>query len=116
MVLRTRRLWIRPRRLWIRPASRSTVACSLADAGEMSRRGLSRCRWRSEISRSCGGSRPGYGPEAGPARGLPPRPFWSSLDAAYQRRAMAEKSQELAAVKQDIRIQPANADRVLTGR
>jgi hypothetical protein len=29
---------------------------------------------------------------------------------------MAEKSQEPAAVKPDIRIQPANADRALTGR
>ncbi|MET7711309.1 hypothetical protein [Streptomyces sp. NPDC005407] len=39
---------------------------------------------------------------------------WSSVDAAYQRRAMAEKSEELAAVKRDIRIQLANADRVLS--
>jgi hypothetical protein len=39
---------------------------------------------------------------------------WSSVDAAYQRRAMAEKSEELAAVKRDIHIQLANADRVLS--
>ncbi|MGW6458948.1 hypothetical protein ACWF94_24020, partial [Streptomyces sp. NPDC055078] len=39
---------------------------------------------------------------------------WSSVDAAYQRRAMGEKRQELAGVERDIRTQLANADRVLT--
>ncbi|MFC8366140.1 hypothetical protein ACFUIY_40520 [Streptomyces griseorubiginosus] len=38
---------------------------------------------------------------------------WSSVDAAYQRRAMKEKVEELAAVERDIRTQVANADRVL---
>ncbi|MEV3971246.1 hypothetical protein AB0K68_24345 [Streptomyces sp. NPDC050698] len=41
---------------------------------------------------------------------------WSSVDAAYQRRAMAEKQRELAAVKKDMRTQLANTDRVLAGR
>ncbi|MFF7289718.1 hypothetical protein [Streptomyces griseorubiginosus] len=38
---------------------------------------------------------------------------WSSVDAAYQRRAMEEKVRELAAVRRDIRTQVTNADRVL---
>ncbi|MEU9875919.1 hypothetical protein [Streptomyces phaeochromogenes] len=38
---------------------------------------------------------------------------WSSVDAAYQRRAMSAKTRELAAVKRDIRRQVTNADRVL---
>ncbi|PSM40794.1 hypothetical protein C6Y14_25295 [Streptomyces dioscori] len=38
---------------------------------------------------------------------------WSSVDAAYQRRAMADRQRELAAVKKDIRTQLANADRAL---
>lgn len=38
---------------------------------------------------------------------------WSSVDAAYQRRAMKEKVRELAAVKRDIRTQTTNADGVL---
>ncbi|MER7378003.1 hypothetical protein [Streptomyces lanatus] len=41
---------------------------------------------------------------------------WSSVDAAYQRREMAAKQQELAAVKKDIRTQLANADHALAGR
>ncbi|MFF7137411.1 hypothetical protein ACFZBZ_34375 [Streptomyces sp. NPDC008196] len=39
--------------------------------------------------------------------------IWSSVDAAYQRRAMSEKTRELAAIKRDIRTQVTNADRVL---
>ncbi|MFF7445626.1 MULTISPECIES: hypothetical protein [unclassified Streptomyces] len=42
--------------------------------------------------------------------------IWSSVDAAYQRRAMAEKQRELAAVQQDIRTQLSNADKALAGR
>ncbi|GHB64447.1 hypothetical protein GCM10010306_067420 [Streptomyces umbrinus] len=38
---------------------------------------------------------------------------WSSVDAAYQRRAMSSKTRELAAIKRDIRRQVTNADRVL---
>ncbi|MET7683273.1 hypothetical protein [Streptomyces sp. NPDC005423] len=38
---------------------------------------------------------------------------WSSVDAAYQRRAMDTKRRELAAVKRDMRRQLTNADRVL---
>ncbi|WP_328491688.1 hypothetical protein OHS59_02310 [Streptomyces sp. NBC_00414] len=41
---------------------------------------------------------------------------WSSVDAAYQRRAMAEKQREFAAVKKDMRAQLANADQALAGR
>ncbi|WP_055525270.1 hypothetical protein [Streptomyces graminilatus] len=40
---------------------------------------------------------------------------WSSVDAAYQRRAMAENQRELAAVKKDMTTQLANADRALAG-
>jgi hypothetical protein len=39
--------------------------------------------------------------------------IWSSVDAAYQRRAMNAKTQELAAIKRDIRTQVTNADGVL---
>ncbi|GLP64854.1 hypothetical protein TUSST3_14740 [Streptomyces sp. TUS-ST3] len=39
--------------------------------------------------------------------------IWSSVDAAYQQRAMSEKTRELAAIKRDIRTQVTNADRVL---
>ncbi|MEU0950064.1 hypothetical protein ABZ379_46580 [Streptomyces canus] len=38
---------------------------------------------------------------------------WSSVDAAYQRRAMNENARELAAVKRDIRTQVTSADGVL---
>ncbi|MEU0414668.1 hypothetical protein ABZ307_43830 [Streptomyces griseorubiginosus] len=38
---------------------------------------------------------------------------WSSVDAAYQRRAMKENARELAAIKRDIRTQVTNADGVL---
>ncbi|ELP64704.1 hypothetical protein ACKI1I_36345 [Streptomyces turgidiscabies] len=41
---------------------------------------------------------------------------WSTVDAAYQRRAMAEKQREFAAVKKDMRTQLANADQALAGR
>jgi hypothetical protein len=41
---------------------------------------------------------------------------WSSVDAAYQQRAMADQQRELAAVKKDIRTQLANAERVLAAR
>lgn len=39
--------------------------------------------------------------------------IWSSVDAAYQRRAMNENAPELAAIKRDIRTQVTNADEVL---
>lgn len=41
---------------------------------------------------------------------------WSSVDAAYQRRAIAAKQRELAAVKKDMRTQLANADQALAER
>ncbi|MDX2543513.1 hypothetical protein ACOT81_41940 [Streptomyces sp. WI04-05B] len=41
---------------------------------------------------------------------------WSTVDAAYQRRAMAEKRRELAAVRKDMRTQLANADQALAER
>ncbi|MGW3290516.1 hypothetical protein ACWDR3_38370 [Streptomyces sp. NPDC001002] len=41
---------------------------------------------------------------------------WSAVDAAYERRAMAEKQRDLAAVKKDMRTQLANADQALAGR
>ncbi|MFJ1969265.1 hypothetical protein ACIO93_11410 [Streptomyces sp. NPDC087903] len=40
---------------------------------------------------------------------------WSAVDAAYQRQMMATKLRELARAKNDIRVQTANANRVLNG-